>query len=801
VRAHFAVRISPIVELRGLDRQCFKSWQRPVQFWVSMSNEESESGDKTKPRFSVDTHVFRELGELLVGRDSTALVELIKNSYDADATEVVVYGERLDDLENGLIRVADDGVGMSAKAFTEGFLRIAARTKDTGDRRSTRFRRRYTGAKGIGRLAAHKLARLLEVESLASANGKFATGVSARIDWDIIEKKETLDEIASTDAIKVENLDSAAKAKSGTTITLRRLRKRWTKTEHGRFLEEAQTFEVPSPLLDPLPKTAVSRELLFKTPRIRDAKTDAEFVVKLEGELAPPDDYWAAMVAAANWVIEIDAISKSGSVLFCIAPTMRTIEELGETDARRFHMRHPGGDAGPKFQARILLRTGAMRGKETVRSWSGRASGIRVFMEGFRVLPYGEPGNDWLKLDRDSAERTDEVLNKESKALFPAMDSSSDDRPGLLLLPNKHYFGAVFLTQLGAPSLKLLVNREGFVPDSAYEHLVTLVRTSIDLTTRVRAAATASHRQHRSVIRSKSSQGGERSEPPSFVEMLQEAAQHASAARRFIAAGDTSRAAGAIDRVLEQVRENSDEIVDERAMLRVLASVGTQLSSFVHELNGLLGMAEAIEKALLNTIEETDNLQRATKTRLREVARSVADLRRHLERHASYLVDVVSADARRRRSRQPLHSRFEAAARLVQTAADRRGIKIVNSIPEDLKSPPMFPAEVTTVFANLLTNAIKAAGERGRIKASAQERLRGPVIRVENSGRIVKLSTSERWFRPFESSTTEVDTVLGQGMGLGLTITRSILEEYGATIRFVNPSGGYATALEIAFNG
>jgi hypothetical protein len=102
------------------------------------------------------------------------------------------------------------------------------------------------------------------VESLASVNGKPVTGVSARIDWDIIERKETLDEIASTDAIKVENLESAAKAKSGTTITLKRLRKRWTKTEHGRFLEEAQTFQVPSPLLEPLPKTAVSQELLFK---------------------------------------------------------------------------------------------------------------------------------------------------------------------------------------------------------------------------------------------------------------------------------------------------------------------------------------------------------------------------------------------------------------------------------------------------------------------------------------------------------------------------------------------------------
>src|SRR5258706_16329779 len=98
-------------------------------------NDQNESDD-LHPTFSVDTHVFRELGELLVGRDSTALVELIKNSYDADATEVVVYGEALDDLERGFIVIADNGVGMNSRMFTDGFLRIAARTKDIGARRS-----------------------------------------------------------------------------------------------------------------------------------------------------------------------------------------------------------------------------------------------------------------------------------------------------------------------------------------------------------------------------------------------------------------------------------------------------------------------------------------------------------------------------------------------------------------------------------------------------------------------------------------------------------------------------------------
>ena len=89
--------------------------------------------------FTVDTHLFRELGELLVGRNSTALVELIKNSYDADATEVVVYGEGLSSPTRGFIPIRDNGTGMNRKEFENGFLRIAARTKAENNRRSPVF--------------------------------------------------------------------------------------------------------------------------------------------------------------------------------------------------------------------------------------------------------------------------------------------------------------------------------------------------------------------------------------------------------------------------------------------------------------------------------------------------------------------------------------------------------------------------------------------------------------------------------------------------------------------------------------
>ena len=71
-------------------------------------------------------------------------------------------------------------------------------------------------------------------------------------------------------------------------------------------------------------------------------------------------------------------------------------------------------------------------------------------------------------------------------------------------------------------------------------------------------------------------------------------------------------------------------------------------------------------------------------------------------------------------------------------------------------------------------------------------------LRIENSGEEVDVLSAERWFEPFQSTTVDVDESLGQGMGLGLTITRSLLDEYGGQIHFKTPSPGYSTAVEVA---
>jgi hypothetical protein len=229
----------------------------------------------SRATFTVDTQLFRELGDLLVGRDSTALAELIKNAYDADARVVIVSGAKLGDAENGRIQIVDDGVGMTAEQFHAGFLTIAGRGKTLGDRKSAVLGRVFTGEKGVGRLAARKLARRIVVESWAY-NGETAEdgsllahkrGIKALIDWDAIEKLKTLDQLSESSAVAIDAVEASAKQpKAGTSITLGPLRRSWSNKDKNDFLVALAGLAPAPQLVAPLP-SGFGGKLLFDESR------------------------------------------------------------------------------------------------------------------------------------------------------------------------------------------------------------------------------------------------------------------------------------------------------------------------------------------------------------------------------------------------------------------------------------------------------------------------------------------------------------------------------------------------------
>ncbi|MGN6372999.1 MAG: ATP-binding protein [Solirubrobacteraceae bacterium] len=733
--------------------------------------------------FTVDTGLFRELGELLVGRDSTALVELIKNAYDADATAVTVVGQDLGDPDEGLIVVSDDGNGMTVGEFRRGFLRVASRLKSGGNRRSSVYGRRFTGAKGIGRLAAHKLASQLRVDSWAvsvptrhGSSGRVAASrIRASIDWDEVERHETVEDVG--DAISLASSKATATDQPGTTIRLSALRRRWTDRERTRFVREVSTFQPGEALREPIAPDYVERTLLFERPRTRESNSDPGFEVSLGGEFDVGEDYSVDVLAAASWVIEVQATKRR--VRYAVAPTLAYAGHEG-LDTRPRHATMRRDRAGAVFQARIFVRSGAAP------KGLGDAYGVRVYMEGFRVLPYGEPGDDWLDVNRRYALRGRTVpfrgeLEEEEPPAEP------DREAGLVAAPLRNIFGGVFLTETGAPRLRMLVNREGFVPDETFLDIADTVSNGLALQTRLSAALRPRRREPR---RARAVSDGAPEQPEALQSALTAAIDGIHAI--VVAPGVSPTLRDRLEQTESQLASAQRDVIDEQAMLRVLASLGTQTAAFVHEINAALGSIASLKRAVEAMLQRPPNAQDVARLR-----RRVDALQRTIERQSAYLVEVVSRDARRRRSRRRYAEHFEISSLLLQNAAERERVTIENEIPPELKTPPMFPAEVTSLFTNLLSNAIKAAGRRGAIRANGVAEGERVHITIENTGVRVDPVEGEQWFDPYRSSAPVVNPALGQGMGLGLTITRAMLTEYRGTIAFAEADPPFTTAVRV----
>ena len=81
--------------------------------------------DKSNVRFSVDSSVIERLGRELVARHETAVSELVKNAYDADATIASLDFINVD-YEGGTLIIDDNGNGMTLDQLINGFMRISS---------------------------------------------------------------------------------------------------------------------------------------------------------------------------------------------------------------------------------------------------------------------------------------------------------------------------------------------------------------------------------------------------------------------------------------------------------------------------------------------------------------------------------------------------------------------------------------------------------------------------------------------------------------------------------------------------
>lgn len=229
-------------------------------------NEGDSEDKKLKWRFDIST--FRLIGRELITDRITALFELVKNCYDANATRVDVVFENVsydnavvDDTTKEVrvnpgskVVIEDNGYGMSFEDIRDKWMVIGTASKRTSPFSPRPFGRRCVGEKGIGRFAVDKLGDKVNIVTKKEEDDRW---LNVEIDWNSYFNEVSPDErehirLFTDIENKYDYLDrSEGSGVSGTKLIVSSVREFWSKDDISRFYKEANKIVSPYTLLNP----------------------------------------------------------------------------------------------------------------------------------------------------------------------------------------------------------------------------------------------------------------------------------------------------------------------------------------------------------------------------------------------------------------------------------------------------------------------------------------------------------------------------------------------------------------------
>ena len=317
----------------------------------------------TNLHFKVSPAVLGPLGLEQLQDPALAVLELIKNSWDADATRVTVSISPFAD--GGAITVTDDGHGMTQQDFAERWLVIGASTKRHGRRAAGE--RPLIGEKGLGRLASFSLGNRITIAS-ARMGG---TGFSATVDWNALTSTNSLEEYAIP--------TMPGQHPPGTSITIQELKSDWTQGHTAFLVSHAE-------LLTAIPGENFRVTLSVDGKKEQLGRGTAGLDKMMVGylEVRVGDDGSAAVRTCT-----IQGDNMAGIAYRPLRASDRDTSLAGAIIRLKFFLRE---DATAQL-SNVLPRRAIVDALE-------RYQGIRVYRDGINVPPYGLNGDDWAALEK-----------------------------------------------------------------------------------------------------------------------------------------------------------------------------------------------------------------------------------------------------------------------------------------------------------------------------------------------------------------------------------------------------------------
>lgn len=324
-----------------------------------------------KGSFKFSPTILIRLGEELVPNPTDGLLELVKNSYDADASYCKIQ------ITNEGISIQDDGDGMSATDLIEGWLLIGGSRKSSSQ--LTRKNRTPVGNKGLGRLAALRLGDKVIVRSRPKSNPKVE--YTMEIPWREVDRSDFVEEKQFT--IK----ETPTKQTHGTEIILDSLRAPLSEAELRDFARSLVLLSDPFESNSGFQATLVTPGFssIDKLAR-QNFFEDADYHL-----VASIDESGSPSVKVLDWQDRVRYSAKPQD--FQKSSPYRTPPatfDLWSFKLSRENFSAKNSDV------------------KDVQRWLAVRGGVHLYHNNMRVRPFGEPGHDWLEMDRKRASNPEE---------------------------------------------------------------------------------------------------------------------------------------------------------------------------------------------------------------------------------------------------------------------------------------------------------------------------------------------------------------------------------------------------------
>lgn len=713
--------------------------------------------------FTVDAGLIQRLGYELVGRAETAVSELIKNAYDADANEVHVdfinYW-----ITGGTIIISDDGHGMTLEQLVGGFMRISSADK-IHNPVSPKFKRTKAGRKGIGRFATQRLSQKLIIISQTENSDK---AIRIEIDWN----KYLSDVELSSVSFPVEYVEKIRN--TGTVLIIENLRDSWTLASIKRIYRYVSELFQPNYLSNKsmINKSAIKDDNSFRV--VFNELNDGIRAVIVDDKIAVFDKALAVFQGHIDESHNASVHAYSSSL---------NIDDIINIDYNSSKPKYDQlKDVYFKVYYFIYSRVNYYKGGITnlelnaIQELSKTSSGIRLYRNGFRVLPYGEPTNDWTNLDRRSS--------SESGTNVP--------------LNNKNLFGFVEITDPNGDIFEETASREGLIENEAFRQLSDFIHKSITAARRRVAEAVAIIRSEDKVDSGNITEDSEgrfqstQEKLAALEELVEETESETtndSFANEVIKNKKAQRR-----RLVESLRQE----LEEASMLRVLAGMGLLIGEFSHEIKqfnpAIYGhISKLLEFELTyESIIEIDGIKHNLD---------------NLIAYTAYFNTTVSQNINRQLEAIDVLAVLDKFKNTIGNDLMKNSI-LFEIDPWDygvLSTIPMHKSEWSSILFNLYTNAKKAihrAKVDGRILVEVGFEGNNIFIKFQDNGDGIPIENRSRVFNAFFTTSTPAgfDAPKNEelvGSGLGLKIIKDIVSSYKGLIFIDKPNDIYSTCFKI----